>query len=251
MSIMKVLRDPATIPPDCAGGVLALGNFDGVHRGHRAVIGRAQQRARVEARPAGVMTFDPHPRQFFKPNATMFTLTPTARKIELFEALGLDFAGIVTFDAALAGLTGEAFVRQILCDVWQVSHVVVGYNFFFGKGRSGSPQLLADLGGELGYGVTVVQPESDDGEVFSSSAVRDYLRAGDVRGAAEVLGHWWSVAGQVESGAGRGTGMGYPTANVMLLPGQNLHHGIYAARVKGRRPPLRCRCLQWPPPHLR
>ncbi|MGI9479759.1 MAG: bifunctional riboflavin kinase/FAD synthetase [Hyphomicrobiaceae bacterium] len=228
---MNVFENPVSVPETVQGGVVALGNFDGVHRGHQAVVGEALTLGRKVGRPVGVMTFDPHPRKFFQPNATMFTLTPTSQKIRLFNALGCDFTGVLTFDAAMASLTGEAFVRDVLHAIWSVDHVVVGYNFFFGKGRSGSPQQLVELGQELGFDVTVMAPVSDDGEVFSSSAVRNYLRAGDVRGAADMLGHWWTVAGTVESGAGIGTGMGYPTANVMLEPGQDLHHGIYAARV--------------------
>lgn len=234
---MEVIDNPSAVPVSAQGGVLALGNFDGVHRGHQAVIGEALTLGRNAGRPVGVMTFDPHPRQFFQPSAKMFTLTPTVQKLKLFDALGCDFAGVMTFDAKLASLDGEAFVRDILHGVWRVGHVVVGYNFFFGKGRGGSPQLLSDIGHELGFGVSIKSPVSDDGEVFSSSAARNYLRAGDVRGAADVLGYWWTVAGVVESGAGIGTGIGYPTANVMLTPGQDLHHGIYAARVlhDGRR----------------
>lgn len=228
---MNVFENPVSVPDTVQGGVVALGNFDGVHRGHQAVIGEALTHGRKVGRPVGVMTFDPHPRKFFQPNATMFTLTSTSQKIRLFNALGCDFTGVLTFDAAMASLTGEAFVRDVLHAIWRVDHVVVGYNFFFGKGRSGSPQQLVELGRELGFDVTVMAPVSDDGEVFSSSAVRNYLRAGDVRGGADMLGHWWTVAGTVESGAGIGTGMGYPTANVMLEPGQDLHHGIYAARV--------------------
>lgn len=234
---MKVFKDPERIPEDFQGGVLALGNFDGVHRGHQAVIGEALALGRAAGRPAGVMTFDPHPRRFFQPNAAMFTLTPTRQKIGLFDALGCDFVGVMSFDANLAGLSGDAFIRDVLHDTWRAGHIVVGYNFFFGKGRSGSPQLLTDVGKEVGFDVTVLSPASDDGEVFSSSAVRDFLRAGDVRGAAEVLGYWWTVAGVVESGAGIGRQIGYPTANVMLEAGQDLHHGIYAVRVRvgGRR----------------
>ena len=234
---MKIFENPSNVPEEVQGGVLALGNFDGVHRGHQVVIGTALKLGRETGRPVGVMTFDPHPRKFFQPNATMFTLTPTSQKLKLFNALGCDFAGVMTFDAELASLTGEAFIREVLHGIWRVGHVVVGYNFFFGKGRSGSPQLLDEIGREAGFDVTTLSPASDDGEVFSSSAVRDYLRAGDVRGAADVLGHWWTVAGVVESGAGIGTGIGYPTANVVLEPGQDLHHGIFAARVliDGRR----------------
>ena len=234
---MKIFKDPDHLPVEAQNGVLALGNFDGVHRGHQAVICTARSIGRQSGRPAGVMTFDPHPRKFFQPNATMFTLTPIAQKLKLFSALGCDFAGVMTFDERISSMTGEAFIRDVLHDTWHVGHVVVGYNFFFGKGRSGSPQLLADIGHALDFGVTVMPPASDEGEVFSSSAARDYLRAGDVRGAAGVLGYWWTVAGVVESGAGIGSGLGYPTANVMLEPGQDLHHAIYASRVRvdGRR----------------
>mgnify|MGYP001822551228 CR=1 FL=1 len=228
---MKVFENPTVVPQDVQGSVLALGNFDGVHRGHQAVIGEAMALGRGSGRPVGVMTFDPHPRKFFQPNATLFRLTPTPLKVRLFDALGCDFTAVQTFDTALANLTGEAFVRDILHGVWRVGRVVVGYNFFFGKGRSGSPQLLGDIGAEVGFDVTVIAPASDDGEVFSSSAVRDNLRTGDVRGAADILGYWWTVRGRVESGAGIGHGIGYPTANVMLEPGQDLHHGIYAVRV--------------------
>ena len=228
---MKVLEQVDRVPEEFAGATLALGNFDGVHRGHQKVIGKAIALARDAGRPAGVMTFDPHPRRHFQPNAAMFTLTPIAQKLKLIEALGADFAAVLKFDAALASLSGEAFVREMLADRWRIGHIVVGYNFFFGKGRSGSPQLLAEIGKELGFGVTVVSPASDDGEVFSSSAVRANLRTGDVRGAADILGYWWTVRGTVESGAGIGHGIGYPTANVMLEAGQDLHHGIYAVRV--------------------
>ena len=234
---MRVIENPVRVPDNLQGGVLALGNFDGVHRGHQAVIGEAMALGRGAGRPVGVMTFDPHPRKFFQPNATMFTLTPTQQKISLFNSLGCDFTGVMTFDESLAGLSGDAFIRNVLYGVWRAGHIVVGYNFFFGKGRSGSPQLLTEIGQEVGFDVTVLSPASDDGEVFSSSAVRDFLRAGDVRGAADILGYWWTVAGVVESGAGIGKQIGYPTANVMLESGQDLHHGIYAARVRidGRR----------------
>ena len=229
---MQVYHQPESLPETAKGAVLALGNFDGVHRGHQAVIGETVKLARERQVPAGAMTFDPHPRQFFQPNTSMFVLTPTPTKLTLLEALGLDVAGVMVFNSELASLSGEAFVRNVLHHVWQVSHVVIGYNFFFGKGRSGSPQLLQEMGADLGFAVSVIAPESDDGEVFSSSAVRELLRSGDVRGAGEMLGHWWQVTGVVESGAGRGTGLGYPTANVMLAAGQDLHHGIYAARVR-------------------
>lgn len=228
---MRLMRDFETVPDDLKGAVIALGNFDGVHRGHQSVLARGRKIAGEIGAATGVMTFDPHPRVYFKPSTKLFTLTPLPRKLALLEAFGLDFTSVLTFDADLAGLTAETFIDKILLDTWQAAHVIVGYNFFFGKGRGGSPQLLTDQGAAKGFGVTVIAPESDDGEVFSSSSVRDLLRVGNVREAADILGHWWTVAGTVERGAGRGTGMGYPTVNVMLEAGQALHHGIYAARV--------------------
>ncbi len=228
---MRVLRDLQTIPAELTGAVLALGNFDGVHRGHLAVLRKAQVIAQGCGAATGVLTFDPHPRAYFQPGTSMFTLTPMDRKLVLLEAAGIEFANVLSFDAELAGMRAEAFVENIIKAAWQARHVIVGYNFFFGKGRGGGPQLLEDMGRQLDFGVSVIEPETGDGEVFSSSLARDLLRAGKVREAADVLGHWWTVSGSVERGAGRGTGIGYPTVNVMLEAGQALHHGIYAARV--------------------
>ncbi len=228
---MRVLQHGEPVPDDLRGGVLALGNFDGVHRGHQAVLDRGAGIARDHGVPLGVMTFDPHPRIYFKPTTQLFTLSPLERKLELLSAYGIDFTAVLNFDADLAALSAEDFIDEIICQRWHATHVIVGYNFFFGRGRGGSPQFLTEQGAQKGFGVTVIDPASDDGEVFSSSSVRDLLRVGNVREAAEVLGHWWTITGSVERGAGRGTGMGYPTVNVMLEPGQALHHGIYASRV--------------------
>ena len=228
---MQVLMDREPVPGDLKGAVIALGNFDGVHRGHQAVLDNGKAIAAKAGTAMGVMTFDPHPRVYFKPTTQLFTLSPLERKLFLLDAFGLDFTSVQRFDAELAGLTAEAFVDDILVDTWQVAHVIIGYNFFFGKGRGGSPQVLQELAASRGVDVTIIEPASDEGEVFSSSSVRDLLRVGNVRDAADVLGYWWAVSGSVERGAGRGTGMGYPTVNVMLEAGQALHHGIYAARV--------------------
>ena len=228
---MRVLTDVGDIPADLKGSVLALGNFDGVHRGHLAVLSRLRNVADRTGTPAGVMTFVPHPRVFFNPHALLFTLTPLPRKLALLEAFGLDFVNVLTFNSALASLPAEDFVKSILVEAWQASHVLVGYNFFFGRDRAGNPQVLQDLGAKYGYGVTVIEAARDEETFFSSSAVRKLLQAGEVRAAADILGHWWTVSGVVERGAGRGTGMGYPTVNVKLEPGQTLQHGIYAARV--------------------
>jgi riboflavin kinase/FMN adenylyltransferase len=229
---MQIIKGYLNVPKTLLGGVLAIGNFDGVHRGHQALIGETIQEARRRGGKAGAMVFEPHPRAFFKPNEPLFALTTLEEKLRLFEALELDFAAIIAFDAALAGMQPATFARAVLVDGLGVAHVVLGYDFYFGKGRSGTPDTMRQLGGELGFGVTVIAPVAEAGEVLSSSAVRARLSAGDVRGAAIELGHWWRIRGVVTGGAKRGTGMGFPTANIVLAPGTTLGHGIYAVRVR-------------------
>jgi riboflavin kinase / FMN adenylyltransferase len=234
---MIVVHGTEDVPAAARGGVLAIGNFDGVHRGHRALIAAAISEARLSGWPAGAIVFEPHPREFFQPDKPHFRLTPLPRKLALLEALGLDMAVVARFDAALAGLSAEAFIAQVLVQGLGVRRVVVGYDFRFGKGRSGDPETLRQAGAGFGFGVTVVAQVAEAGEVFSSSAVRAELAQGDVEGAASMLGHWWRVAGTVVGGAKRGTGLGYPTANLMLPAGTALAHGIYAVRAycDGRR----------------
>jgi riboflavin kinase/FMN adenylyltransferase len=219
------------VPAAGKGASLAIGNFDGVHRGHQALIAQAIGEARRLGAPAGVMVFEPHPREFFQPREPHFILTPLPMKLARLEALGLDLAVVMTFDAAFAGLTAAEFVSRVLVGELAVRHVVVGYDFFFGKGRQGTPETMREAGRTQGFGVGVVAPVAEDGEVFSSTAVRLKLAQGDVGGAAHDLGDWWRVEGPVIGGAKRGTGLGYPTANLRLPPGTALAHGIYAVRV--------------------
>jgi riboflavin kinase/FMN adenylyltransferase len=228
---MIVVHGTEDVPAAARGGVLAIGNFDGVHRGHQALIAAATREARQHGWPAGAIVFEPHPREFFQPDKPHFRLTPLPRKLALLDTLGLDMAVVVRFDAALAGLSAEAFIDRVLVQGLGVRHVVVGYDFRFGKGRGGEPDTLRRAGAQHGFGVTVVDQVADAGEVFSSSAVRAELAQGDVEGAAAMLGHWWRVAGTVVGGARRGTGLGYPTANLMLPAGTALAHGIYAVRA--------------------
>lgn len=229
---MRVVNGFEAVPPEAKGAVLALGNFDGVHRGHQALIGRAIAEAKQLDRPAGVLLFEPHPREFFHPGAPHFRLTPLQEKLALFEEMGLDLAIVLPFDAKLAALDANRFIEDILVTALAVSHVVVGYHFFFGRNRGGSVEMLRDEGAAHGFGVTVVEPVSDRGEPFSSTAVRLALAEGDVKGAAETLGRPWHVRGPVIGGAKRGTGLGFPTANVALPKGTALGHGIFAVRVK-------------------
>lgn len=213
------------------GAVLAIGNFDGVHRGHQALLRSACDVAAKLAAPAGVMVFEPHPRVFFRPDLPHFTITPRERQMQLFAQFGLDQAVILPFDRALAQLPARAFVEDILIGRLGVTHVVIGYDFSFGRDRAGTPDLMRALGAELGFGVTVVAPVGNGGAVFSSSAVRGLLAQGDVAGANLALGHRWRVSGRVVGGAKRGTGLGFPTANIAMPPATRLGHGIYAALV--------------------
>lgn len=234
MDIVRFWRD---VPDELKGAVLAIGNFDGVHRGHQEVLNEAIGIARNEGRHSGAVVFEPHPREFFAPEKPFFRLTPLPLKLELLEALGLDQTFVIEFDRDLASLSAEAFATEVVAKGLGASHVVVGHDFAYGKGRTGTTEELAALGRVLGFGVDVVAPVGPAGATFSSSRIRGHLRAGDVRDAAEELGYWWRVRGRVGEGAGRGKGLGFPTLNLPLAPGQDVRHGIYAMRIDhdGRR----------------
>jgi riboflavin kinase/FMN adenylyltransferase len=225
-----VVRDSA---PDDAlrGAVVAIGNFDGVHRGHRAVIGAALDQARALGRPAAALTFEPHPRAYFNPGEPLFRLTDEAVKLRLLASTGLDGAIVLTFDAALAGLSAEAFVERILVERFAVSGAVIGFNFHFGMNRAGSPDFLKAQGKKYGFAVDVVPRFEDQGRPVSSGPIRDALAAGQLDRAAEFLGYPWFVSGEVIHGDKRGRELGFPTANLKLDAACGLRHGIYAVRV--------------------
>jgi riboflavin kinase/FMN adenylyltransferase len=221
-------------PEQLRGGVVAIGNFDGVHRGHQRLLELARDEAKGAGRPWGVVTFEPHPRSFFRPAEPVFRLTPAPLKARLLKALGAAFVDVLTFDAKLAAMAPEDFVHAILFERLGVSHVVTGYDFHFGHGRKGSPQTIRDMGETLGFSASVVEQVTDDGGLapFASSAIRTALRHGHVREAAADLGYWWTVMGEVVASDGRGRGMGFPTLNVVLEPGIEPLQAIYAARVR-------------------
>ena len=228
---MLVVHGSKHVPAGARHGVFAIGNFDGVHRGHQELLALAIAKGRELAAPAGVMVFEPHPRAFFAPNEPHFRLTSLDMKLRLLEKAGLDFAFVMAFDAAFSGLSAESFISDILASDLGVRHAIVGYDFFFGSKRRGTPDLLKEAGKNRGFGVTIVAPVAQDGEVYSSSAVRLHLALGDVTGAASVLGRPWRIAGPVVGGAHRGAGLGFPTANVPMPKGTALAHGIYAVRA--------------------
>jgi riboflavin kinase / FMN adenylyltransferase len=223
----------AAAPADHAldGAVVAIGNFEGVHRGHRAVIDVALARGRELTRKTAVLTFEPHPRAVFHPDEPVFRLSDETAKVRLLARTGLDGVIVMRFDAALAALSAEDFVRKILIERFAVAGVVVGFDFHFGKGRAGSPAFLAAAGHAHGFTVDIVPAFSDGGTRISSGAVRAALAAGEVEAAAGMLGYPWFVTGTVVHGDKRGRELGFPTANLRLDPACGLKHGIYAVRV--------------------
>jgi riboflavin kinase / FMN adenylyltransferase len=214
------------------GSIIAIGNFDGVHRGHRAVIGAALKRAHMLGCKAAAFTFAPHPRRFFRPDEPIFQLSTEQNKLRLMAATKLDGAVIMTFDATLAATSAQDFIERILLSRLGVAGAVVGFDFHFGKNRAGSPAYLSEQGVRLGFTVDIVPPLEDEGRPVSSGAVRKALSAGEVVEAAELLGAPWFVSGEVMHGDKRGRVLGFPTANFKLDPSCGLKHGVYAVRVR-------------------
>jgi riboflavin kinase / FMN adenylyltransferase len=219
------------VAPQHRDSVLAIGNFDGVHRGHQALLRAARDLATARHVPAGAMIFEPHPRMYFRPDLPHFMITPRDRQLHLLERFGLDQVVTLPFDRDLSQLSARAFVADILVARIGVSHVVIGYDFSFGRGRTGNADAMRTFGVEFGFGVTVVAPVGTGTVAFSSSAIRALLAQGDVAGANLVLGHRWRAIGRVVGGAKRGTGLGFPTANIAISASTRLGHGIYAAWV--------------------
>ena len=227
---MEVLRGWREVPAASRGGVLAIGNFDGVHGGHQAVLKAAEAEAEHLGVRCIVLTFEPHPRTFFAPAKPVFRLTPATIKAALIAALGFDGTLVMTFDGDLAGMEAEDFVASILLDKLTARHVVTGYDFHFGHNRRGTPNFLQESGLLHGFGVTVVAEHGDEGGAVSSSRIRQALGEGDIVHANSLLGWSWSVSGDVVHGDKRGRDLGYPTANMALSPDTMLRHGIYAVR---------------------
>ncbi|PZA09484.1 bifunctional riboflavin kinase/FAD synthetase [Rhodopseudomonas palustris] len=231
MTGFAVIRDDTPAAAIPKGAVVAMGNFDGVHRGHRAVIGACLDMARIKKAPALAVTFEPHPRKFFSPDVPQFRLTDETAKLRLLAGTGLDGAVILSFDAHRASTMAHDFIQQELIGRLGVQGIAIGYDFHFGKGRGGSPSMLVAEAPSLGIEVDV-QPHVDFGDhPVSSSAIRKCLEEGHIAAATEMLGGPWFVTGQVIHGDKRGRDLGYPTANIRLDPECGLKHGIYAVRV--------------------
>src|SRR3954463_1668374 len=231
MSAFTVIRDTTPIDAIPRGAVVAMGNFDGVHLGHRAVIAAALEIGRAHGRPSLALTFEPHPRRYFSPNTPQFRLTDETAKLRLLAGTGLAGAVVMTFDKRRAGTSAQDFIHHDLIERLGISGIAVGYDFHFGKGRVGSPSLLVSEAPRLGIEVDV-QPHIDIAErPVSSSAIRMALAEGQIADATEMLAGPWFVTGTVIHGEKRGRDLGYPTANIRLPASCGLKHGIYAVRV--------------------
>ena len=231
-----VATDPDAPPAGLGSSVVAIGNFDGVHRGHQAVIARAKAVADELDKPCAVLTFEPHPADVFAGRPTIFRLTPLPAKALALARLGtVDGMFVQSFDRSFAALSAEDFVADVLVGRLGISAAVVGYDFHFGKGRSGSPGFLAEAGRRYGFRVSVIDKIIADQrgtlDAVSSTAIRAALERGNARNASVLLGRDYFVLGRVIHGQKLGRTLGYPTANIGLDPSSRLAHGIYAVRV--------------------
>jgi riboflavin kinase / FMN adenylyltransferase len=234
---MEILRHYEGIPKALRGAAAALGNFDGFHRGHQAVVGEAGRIARQEKIPLAVVVSEPHPRTFFNPQGEPFRLTGFRERLALFETFGVDVVLVLPFTRELASFPPERFVADVLHDGLALKHVVVGYDYRFGKGRIGDVAALKTLGAKSGIAVHEIAPvpfgaEGDAGAPYSSTLVRDALKQGEARKAAAMLGHWWTVNGAIALGERRGRRIGFPTSNIAFGESIVPAFGVYAVRAR-------------------
>jgi riboflavin kinase/FMN adenylyltransferase len=236
-AVLRIIRHPGSQSSQPRGAVLAMGNFDGLHRGHAALIGEARDRARAAGVPAAVLTFEPHPRGVFMPGGEPFRLTPFRVKEREIARLGVDLLFVQHFDPAFARKSAESFVEEVLLGAIGVGHIVVGHDCTFGNRRRGTPEMLRAAGAEHGFGVTVVEPvRGPDATAYSSTHIRELLKSGKPREAAAQLGRFWEIDGRVMVGDRRGRTIGFPTANLALGEYLRPALGVYAVRVAGDGP---------------
>jgi riboflavin kinase/FMN adenylyltransferase len=244
---MRLFRDLDTLLDDARGAAVAIGNFDGLHRGHRAVIGAMQEAAQGRNLPQAVLTFAPHPRRFFAPDAPPLALEPFHVRARRLRALGVDMLYLARFNQALSQLSARAFIEEVLVKRLGVRHVTTGENFVFGHQRSGDANFLAEAARTHGFGYTAVAPQTAEGQACSSSRVRHFLGLGDMAEATAMLGRPYEMTGRVRHGEKRGAALGYPTANLiphaLMLPA----FGVYAVRYAMAEPLLPETAPVWRP----
>jgi len=232
MKRIRVIRGWKDLGPDDRGAAVAMGSFDGVHKGHQQVIELAHRAAVELGAPLGVITFDPHPRVYFRPGEPAFRLMRTDQQARALEKLNVDILYVLPLDAELAGMTDREFATRVLHEGLGARHVAVGFDNSFGKGRTGTPATMRQYGQELGFGVSVAEPVGDGGEKYSSTQVREALRAGQPDVAAEILGRPFAIEGPVQRGRQLGRRLGFPTANVDLGDYVTPKFGVYAVRTR-------------------
>ena len=228
---MRIIRDTAFVDPADRGAAAAIGNFDGVHLGHRAVIDLTRKAAEAAGAPLGIMTFEPHPRSFFAPDSPPFRLMNAEARANRLAKLGVEKLYEVPFNAALASLSPRAFAQEIITDQLGLAHVVVGADFCFGKDRAGTTDDLTAFGAQMGFGVTIAPLVALETGNISSTGIRQALSDGRPRDAAEMLGHWHRIEGAVIKGDQRGRDLGYPTANMSIAGLHPPKFGVYAVKV--------------------
>lgn len=228
---MKIFRHHDNLPDEARGSVIVLGNFDGFHKGHQTIIGRAGKLARAMNCPLSVLVLEPHPRSYFNPGQDDFRLTSFRTKAGLLEDFGVDILFVLLFDQKLSHLSAQDFVTDILLGDLGILHVFIGYDYRFGAGRGGSAGVLKQMGAMEPFGVTVVEKIMEGDHIYSSTNIRDALRHGDVRRSADRLGHWWHVEGHVLHGDQRGRTINFPTANLSIEGYIKPKLGVYAVRV--------------------
>ena len=229
---MRIFRHIADVPEAFKGAIVAVGNFDGVHLGHQALIGEAARLAAERSAPLAVLVFEPHPQEFFRPGATAFRLTPFRAKARLIAALGADAMFALAFDAQMAHRSAQDFVLDILVEGLEAGCVVVGADFQFGKGRAGNAAVLSYMGEMEGFGTVIFEPvTAGSDEKISSTLIRQALKAGEPGEAARLLGHPFAIEGRVEPGDRRGHSLGFPTANLDLDGYMRPAFGVYAVRA--------------------
>jgi riboflavin kinase / FMN adenylyltransferase len=237
LAVLRIIRHPGSGTSHPRGAVLAMGNFDGLHKGHAALIGEARNRARATGKPAAVLTFEPHPRSVFMPEGEPFRLTPFRVKEREIDRLGIELLFVQHFDLDFAKNSAESFVEEVMLGAVGLSHIVVGHDCTFGNRRRGTPDLLRAAGAEHGFGVTIVEPVcGPDAAVYSSTHIRELLKSGKPREAAAQLGRFWEIDGRVMVGDRRGRTIGFPTANLGLGEYLRPAFGVYAVRVMGDGP---------------
>ena len=228
---MQIVRDHLYVDQADRGASAAIGNFDGVHLGHQSVIDIARTQARALNAPLGVLTFEPHPREYFAPHTAPFRLMGREARANRLQKLGVDKLYELNFNAAMAALSPQDFARNVIADGLGLRHVVVGADFCFGKGRAGDAADLERFGREMGFGVTIAALlEGQKGQV-SSTAIRTALTEGRPRDAAAMLGHWHRIDGTIVGGEQRGRELGYPTANMSIAGLHPPRFGVYAVLV--------------------